>query len=308
DLPQDLQAIGGWDNRDVAGYFADYAAMMVHRLGDRIRFWTTLNEPKVFVFHGHGTGQHAPGLQDDRLTVRVAHNALLAHGMAVQALRASRPDIQAGIVLDFWPPEPASDSPAEKETTEKMWQKEQSWFIDPILRGHYPVIGWREYGDRVPQVKPGDMVLIAQKLDFLGVNYYSRDVIGPSGQIKPVPGSEYTGFDWEIQPKSLHKLLVRLNNEYELPPVYITENGASYPDEVSADGRVQDPKRLKFIRDHLVELHRAIADGVDVRGYFAWSLLDNFEWGVGYSQRFGLVHVDFPTQKRTIKDSGKWYS
>lgn len=308
DLPQQLQDAGGWTNRDVSGYFADYAAMMVHRLGDRVRFWTTFNEPAVFTFLGNRTGEHAPGIKDDKIALAVGHNVLVGHGMAVQAMRSSRPGIEAGMVLSLWPSEAAGDSEAERQACEVAWQTEQSWFIDPLLRGHYPVLGWKHWADKVPDVKPGDMALISQKLDFLGVNYYSRNLIGPDGQIKPVPGSDYTAMDWEVSPPTLRRLLLRLHNDYSLPPVYITENGAAFDDEVSADGQVHDERRTKFVRDHLIEVRKAIDDGVDVRGYFLWSLLDNFEWAHGYSKRFGIVRVDYPTQKRIIKDSGNWYA
>jgi beta-glucosidase len=308
DLPQALQEIGGWSNRDVSAYFADYAALMAHRLGDRVKYWTTFNEPGVFTFIGNRSGEHAPGYKDEKLSLQIGHNALLAHGMAMQAMRASKSDIQAGMVLSLWPSEPAGSSQAEKDAAEKIWQKDQAWFIDPLLRAHYPIIGWQEYGASVPEVKPGDMAIIAQKLDFLGVNYYSRNLIGPEGQINPVPGSEYTEMGWEVSPPTLRRLLVRLHKEYKVPPIYITENGAAFKDVVSEDGQIHDERRIAFLRDHLIQVRNAIEDGVDVRGYFAWSLLDNFEWQYGYSKRFGLVHVDYPTQKRIIKDSGNWYA
>lgn len=308
DLPQALQDLGGWDNRDTCGYFADYAALMIRRLGDRVRFWTTFNEPGVFAFRGNRYGQLAPGFTDDALALRVAHNVHVAHGMGVQALRSSQSDIEVGLVLSLWPSEPLSDSKSEAESAEKLWQKDESWFLDPILCGRYPIIGSREYGDLMPEIKPGDMALIAQKLDFLGVNFYSRNLVGPDGPIHPVPGSEYTSWGWEEAPEAMYRMLMRLHQEYRLPPIYITENGASYADEVSGDGLVHDTRRVNYLSNHLVQLHRAMDQGVDVRGYFAWSLLDNFEWAQGYSKRFGIVHVDYKTQKRIIKDSGHWYA
>lgn len=308
DSPQALEDAGGWQNRDICGHFSDYAALMVHRLGDRVRFWSTFNEPGVFAFNGYRTGEHAPGLRDEKVALQVGHHLLVAHGQAVQGMRAARPDIDAGIVLSLWPSEAVSDSQAERDEAEKLWQKDQTWFVDPVLRGHYPAIGWQEYGSRVPEVKPGDMALISQKLDFIGVNYYSRNLIGPSGPINPVPGSEYTEMGWEVNPPAFHRLLARLDKDYKAPPIYITENGAAFRDEVSSDGHVHDERRVSFIREHLVSVHKAITDGVDVRGYFVWSLLDNFEWQYGYSKRFGIVHVDYPTQKRIVKDSGTWYS
>ncbi len=308
DLPDELEKLGGWTNRDVGAYFADYAAAMVRRLGDRVRFWTTLNEPAVFTFEGYRSGAHPPGLTDEKLALQAAHNALVAHGLAAQALRASCSEAQVGIGLSLWPSEPAGSSAAEKDMAELMWQKGQSWFVDPLLRGHYPVLAWQAYKGQTPDVAAGDMALIAQKLDFFGVNYYSRNLIGESGIVNPVAGAEYTEMGWEVTPATLGRLLYRLHNEYRLPPVYITENGAAFADEVSADGCVHDPRRLEFIRNHLITVYKAIAAGVDVRGYFVWSLLDNFEWLYGYSKRFGLVHVDHSSQKRIIKDSGNWYS
>ncbi len=308
DLPQALEDMGGWSERDTCGYFADYAALMMRRLGDRVRCWATFNEPAIVSFLGFRTGQHAPGYRSQRLALQVGHHLLVAHGMALQSMRAIKSDSEAGIVLSLWPPEAQSDTPELKASAEKLWQKDEAWFVDPLLRAHYPVLGWQEYGDDVPEIRPGDMALISQKLDFIGVNYYSRKLMGPDGQISPVPGSEHTEMGWEVTPSSLRKLLVRLQEEYRCPPIYITENGAAVADRVAEDGSIHDERRISYLRDHLVAVHNAITDGVDVRGYFVWSLMDNFEWAFGYSKRFGIVHVDYATQERRIKDSGLWYS
>lgn len=311
DLPQVLQDIGGWNNRDVCGYFADYAALMVRKLGDRVKYWTTFNEPWVIAFLGNETGEHAPGIKDQKVALQVAHNLLVAHGKAVTAIRDHAKNPKAGMVLSLWPDEANSDDPKANELAETGWRKNGGWFLDPLFKACYPASTFEAYGKLAPQIEPGDMALISQKLDFLGINYYSRSLFSPQGQIAPVPGSEYTEMGWEVQPPALRRLLVRLHQDYskyELPPMYITENGAAFKDEVSADGNVHDPRRENFIREHLKECSLAINDGVDLRGYFVWSFLDNFEWAYGFEKRFGIVRVDYPTQKRILKDSGKWYS
>jgi beta-glucosidase len=191
---------------------------------------------------------------------------------------------------------------------QNAWYSRETVFIHPIFRGHYHPLTVDAMGEAFPQIKAGDMVLIAQKLDFLGINCYSRAVIGSEGRVKPVPGSEYTDMGWEVCAPSFRRMLNRIHGDYDLPPIYITENGAAFPDIVSPDGRIHDDRRLDYVRQHLRQLRLAMQDGVDVRGYFVWSLLDNFEWSFGYTKRFGVVRVDFETQKRTIKDSGTWYA
>lgn len=306
DLPQALD--GGWLNRDTAGYFADYAAIVVRRLGDRVQNWITLNEPWVAAFIGYREGRDAPGITDEKLAYQAAHHLLIAHGLGMQAIRAIAPPANAGIVLDMFPTEAGTDSPQDHALAKQAWQMGTGWFIEPVLCGNYPTETWQTLGENTPRVLPGDFALIAQHLDFLGVNYYSRHLIQNGVRVHPVPGSEYTEMGWEVHAPALGRLLRRLQRTYRLPPIYITENGAAFRDEVSADGRVHDPRRINYVREHLHELHGAIQDGVDVRGYFLWSLLDNFEWSYGFSKRFGIVYVDFATQQRIIKDSGKWYA
>ena len=308
DLPQALQDRGGWGARDTCGYFADYADRLARRLGDRVRHWATFNEPWVVAFVGHQYGWHAPGLQDEALTLQVAHHLLVAHGLATQALRAADARLQVGIVLNTRPVEPATDLEQDRALADQYWQRNEGWFLDPLLRAEYPPAAWEDYGDRRPAVQPGDMSLIAQPLDWLGVNYYSRGVAQEGQLLDPVPGSEYTDMGWEIHAPALRRLLVRLKRDYPVPPLYITENGAAFPDQVSPDGRVHDPRRIAYLRDHLIQARLAIADGVDLRGYFVWSLLDNFEWAHGYAKRFGLIYVDYATQQRIVKDSGEWYA
>lgn len=306
DLPQALE--GGWLNRDTVGYFADYTALVARRLGDRVQNWMTLNEPWVSAFVGYREGRHAPGLQDEKLAFQAAHHLLVAHGLGMQAIRSISSQLNAGIVIDMFPTEAGSDSPQDQAIAKDAWQQGAGWFLDALVRGHYPSAAWRALGKRAPTVLPGDLAVISQRIDFLGINHYSRHLIKNGKNVKPVPGAEYTEMEWEVHPQAFGRLLRRLKRDYTLPPIYITENGAAFPDEVSADGCVHDPRRLNYVRDYLRELHQAIEAGVDVRGYFLWSLLDNFEWSYGYSKRFGIVHVDFATQKRIVKDSGEWYA
>jgi beta-glucosidase len=308
DLPQALQEEGGWENRDTAGAFADYAAVMVKRLGDRVKYWTTLNEPGVTAFEGNLRGKHAPGNMDPRIAYQVAHNLMAAHGMAVQAIRAIGPGLQVGIVLDLWGQEPASDAPEDIAAARQAWETSQTIFLDPLFRGHYPPIAYEVAGENMPEVRDGDMALIAQRLDYLGINYYSRNLYNAQRQVTPVPGSEYTAMGWEVSAPTLRRILTRIHQDYRLPPIYITENGAAYQDEVSADGRIHDARRLEYVKNHLIQTKLAMEEGVDVRGYFVWSLMDNFEWSHGYTRPFGIVHVDFETRERIVKDSGEWYA
>jgi beta-glucosidase len=307
DLPQALQDLGGWVNRDVCGYFADYSALIARRLGDRVHRWTTLNEPQVVAFNGYSNGEHAPGLHDERLAIQVSHHLQVAHGLATQAVRANARLAEVGIGLNLTTSEPASDSPQDIAAAEQGWQLHFAWFLDPLFRAYYPPAALAFYGDLALTVQPGDLALIAQPLDFLGVNFYHRNVVGKDGP-QHVAGSEYTEMDWEVHAPALRRLLLKLRREYQLPPIYIMENGAAFKDQVEADGCVHDARRVNYLREHFRELSLAIAEGADVRGYFVWSLLDNFEWARGYSKRFGITYVDFATQQRIVKDSGEFYA
>jgi len=314
DLPQALQERGGWAARDTAHHFADYAHQVGSRLGDRVSRWITHNEPYVVAFPGHLTGDLAPGLRDSAVALRVVHHLLLSHGLAVEALRdvVARPKV--GITLNLSPIYPASDLEVDHQAA--LWRDGifNRLFLDPVLRGRYPEDVAAKYGALLRAVQAGDMERIATPLDFLGVNYYTRSVVRhdpavpilESTQIRP-EGNEYSDM-WEIYPPGLHELLVRLKSDYAPVDLYITENGIPVPDTLDADGRVRDPRRIRYLRDHVLQVERAIADGVPVRGYFVWSLLDNFEWAFGYRMRFGLVYVDWGTQDRTVKDSGRWYA
>jgi beta-glucosidase len=309
DLPQTLYEKGGWLNREVLAYFADYSALMAKYLGDRVKHWATFNEPIVIAEAGYLGGEHAPGIKGDWKSVwQIIHHLLVAHGMALQALRAIDPALQLGIVLSEWNKEPASDDPADVAAAEKAWYSHETSFTHPIFRGHYHPWTLDAMGEAFPTIKAGDMALIAQKLDFLGINSYSRTVVGAQGRVNPVPDSEYTDMGWEVCAPSFRRMLNRINTDYDLPPIYITENGAAFSDVVSPDGRIHDDRRIDYLRQHIGQLRLAMQDGVDVRGYFVWSLMDNFEWSHGYTKRFGVIRVDYETQKRTIKDSGTWYA
>lgn len=309
DLPQALQEAGGWTARETCYAFADYAALLAKRLGDRVRAWTTFNEPAIIYWLGYGIGIHAPGIQDRKASYQAAHNLLVAHGLGVQALRGIDPAFQVGIVLNLWPAEPATEAPEDSAAAEQAWQMNGTLFLDTLFRAHYPPALLQAMGADAPQAHPGDLALAAQKLDFLGINYYSRAMVNAQQQrLEKVEGSEYTEMGWEVHAPALRRLLVRISREYHLPPLYITENGAAFADQVSPDGKVHDLRRLEYLRQHFIQARLAMQEGVDLRGYFVWSLLDNFEWAHGYSKRFGLVHVDYATQQRRLKDSAAWYA
>jgi beta-glucosidase len=308
DLPQALQDEGGWANRNTCHAFADYATLMSKRLGDRVRFWTTFNEPSVVAFDGHLIGEHAPGLQDVAVTYQVVHNLLVAHGLATQAIRAANPRVDVGIVLNLWMADAVNEDPADVDAARAAWERGETLFLDPIFKGHYPLVVYDLVGDNMPEIQDGDMALISQELDYVGINFYSRNLVSAQGNISPVPNAEYTEMGWEVCAPALRRMLNKINSEYRLPPIYITENGAAFKDEVSADGKVHDPRRLDYLKNHFIQTRLAMQDGVGVRGYFVWSLMDNFEWGHGFTKRFGLIRVDYDSQKRIIKDSGEWYA
>lgn len=315
DLPQALQDVGGWANRDVAYYFADYTAVVAHKLGDRVKHWMTHNEPWVVSWIGYGWGIHAPGIKNAKVALQVAHHLLLSHGLAVEVLRdLGDHETKAGIVLNLSPVHPASDSEEDKAAAWRYDGFHNRWFLDPIFVGSYPADMWEWYGQLVPEVKPGDMAIISRRIDFLGVNYYTRSVVkhDPQGGMLKlshvrIEGSEYTEMGWEVYPDGLYELLTRLNRDYKVHEFYITENGAAFKDEITPDGKVHDERRLSYLREHFLRAHKAIQDGVPLKGYFVWSLMDNFEWAHGYTKRFGVVYVDYETQKRIIKDSGYCY-
>ncbi len=316
DLPQALQDAGGWPRRETAERFADYAAVVFEEL-DGVSRWITHNEPWVIAFLGHAYGSKAPGHRDWREALHAGHNVLLSHGLATRAFRElSRPDGRIGIALDFYPAYPASDSERDREATRRWDAVRNRWFLDAVLRGAYPADALAWFEARLGPLElgeDGDFELIAQPVDFLGANYYTRAVVRadpddePLGLTEVAPTLPTTGMGWEIAPDSLHELLVGLKRDYGDIPIAITENGSAYDDPVPTNGVVEDPERLAYLRAHLAAVERAAADGVNVEGYFAWSLLDNFEWEHGYEKRFGIVYVDYATQRRIPKQSALWY-
>jgi beta-glucosidase len=315
DLPQSLQDEGGWPARIMADAFVEYADVVSRTLGDRVKNWITLNEPWVSAFVGYRYGRHAPGHTDVSEAIAASHHLLLAHGQAVPVIRNNCPDAKVGIVLNLTPQVPASPSVADKKEATWMDGYINRWFLDPLVGRGYPQDMVSGFGNAMEFVKPGDLEIISTPVDFLGVNYYMRNIAraGNVSEIDNAPrtvfrGDEITEMDWEVYPEGIYNVLDRLHLDYSFPAIYITENGAAYKDDISSDGRVDDPARLSYIKRHLEMVKKAILVGVPVKGYFVWSLLDNFEWGFGYSKRFGIVYVDNQTQQRIPKSSAKWYT
>jgi beta-glucosidase len=309
DLPQALQDAGGWAQRDTAQRFAEYAQHMARELGDLVETWITHNEPWVVAFVGHVQGRFAPGVRDWPTALRVAHHLLLSHGLAVDMLPGT-----VGIALNLSPIHPAGDG--DEDVARIFDGHLNRWFLDPVFRGRYPEDLRELYETRVgalDAVRDGDLELIARPIDFLGINYYFLSRVRADPDDDPLGASivqgrgPLTAMGWEVEPAGLHELLVRLHRDYGAPPLYITENGAAYDDPASTNGVVADPERVAYLQGHVDAVARAIEDGADVRRYLAWSLMDNFEWNSGYSKRFGIVHVDYATQRRTLKSSGAWY-
>jgi beta-glucosidase len=312
DLPQSLEDAGGWPVRATVDAFVEYADVVAARLGDRVHAWTTHNEPYCASWLGYAEGVHAPGRTSRRDGAAAAHHVMLSHGLAVEMLRGHGTDTQVGIVVDSWPTHPATDSPADATAAQQADALRNRLFFDPLLRGRYPDDVLELLGADGPPVRDGDLAVIAAPIDFLGVNNYSRHVVraSPDGGepiVEPVTRGERTAMDWEIYPDGLHEVLLRLHREYGAKALYVTENGAAFADTRDHDGRVRDPERTAYLEQYVRSVGRAIADGVPVHGYFVWSLLDNFEWAEGYSKRFGLVYVDYPTLERVPKSSFYWY-
>jgi beta-glucosidase len=314
DLPQALQDAGGWPERMIVDAFCQYAAIASQALGDRVRHWITINEPWVSAFVGYRDGRHAPGHTDLGEALAAAHHLLLAHGQGLKVIRENCPEARVGIALNLTPQQPAS--PGQADRIEATWVDGQinRWFLDPLVGRGYPQDIVDGYGKPMDFVRPGDMAAITEPIDFLGVNYYTRGIarssVVPEDDNEPRATTRVGGLTemgWEVYPEGLFNLLGRLHFDYAFPAIYITENGAAFADQIGPDGEVDDPDRLSYLRRHLEMVKRAIHLGVPVQGYFVWSLLDNFEWGFGYSRRFGIVHVDFGTQRRIPKTSARWY-
>ncbi len=307
DLPQALQDQGGWASRDTVHRFVDYARGVNQRLGDRLVAITTHNEPWVAAVLGHEKGEFAPGLKNRKVSNQVAHHLLLSHGLALQALRADGCRAKLGIVLNLGHGMPATDSAADREAARMDDLRGRCWYTDPLFKGSYPKEVFEELGADAPEVQAGDMAHIATPMDYIGVNYYSRNVSSAGKPFdKTTSGLALTDMGWEIYPRGLTELLLTLHREYPLPPVYITENGGAFKDLVT-DGQVHDADRTEYLQTHIAAVAQALQQGVPMAGYMVWSLMDNFEWSSGYAKRFGIVHVDYATQQRTLKDSAHWY-
>lgn len=317
DYPQALMDRGGWPNRDNVEPFVEYARLMFERLGDRVGYWSTHNEPRVVALTGYAQGRHAPGLHDTSLAYQAVHHLLLSHGRAVQAFREGGYAGQIGIVINIDHVEPVSQSADDLAAAQRVAQSYAPLFLDPIYKGQYPADLLRWMGTEAPDVHHGDMADIQQPIDFVGVNYYNTSVVSQDVHTGPFnaasrtisePGWGRTAMDWGIAPGGLEKVLLDVSAQYGGPPLMITENGCALPDAPDERGFVRDRGRVNFIREHLLAVHRAIEAGADVRGYNTWSLFDNFEWAWGYGPRFGLVRVDYGTQQRIPKQSARWYS
>jgi beta-glucosidase len=313
DLPQALEYGGGWQNRDTAHWFAEYALLTVRRLGDRVKHWATFNEPNCACVKGYGDGEHAPGIRGRLSALKAIHVMNLAHGLGVEAMRAERTDLLLGDIYNFHPYEPASEREQDEiaaQMLDALWNRS---FPEPQMLGHYPEPLAAEIE---PLVEPGDLDLIRQKLDYFAFNHYSRSRVRRDSDhpfevatLPPESGAPVTQMGWEIAPDAFRAVIIEAKERYAGDlPIYILENGAAFPDQVEADGRIRDERRINYLRGYLGAVQDAIEAGVPVRGYFVWSLLDNFEWALGYSRRFGLVHVDYETQERRPKDSFHFYA
>jgi beta-glucosidase len=312
DLPQPLQDAGGWPLRSTAQAFAEYAAAVGARLGDRVGHWITHNEPACASWLGHCFGVHAPGHRSVREALAAAHHLLLSHGWAVEELRRCAPGAEIGIVVDSWPAYPWTDSPEDRAAARLVDGMMNRWFFDALFRGEYPADMLEHFGSAVPSVDDGDFGVIGEPLDFVGANNYSRRFVraNPEGglplDVRAAAG-ELTAMGWEVYPAGIREVLTRLHRDYGVESLFVAENGAAFGDVRTHDGRVHDVDRIKYLEAYLGEVASAMAEGVPIRGYFVWSLLDNFEWAEGYSKRFGLVFVDYPTLQRIPKDSFYWY-
>ena len=320
DLPQSLQDEGGWANRDTVARFTDYAAAVLEALGDAVPFWIPVNEPFCAGMIGHLQGRHAPGLADLHSALAASHHLMLAHGAAVRLVRELAPEARVGGSTLLSDISPASASEADRAAAARLDGYENRWFLDPLFRASYPADQLDWYARQVPVdfIRDGDLDLIAAPMDFSGINFYETKTVSfdprePYHQATVLPaaqvadGGPLTANGIDARPAGLGRVLRRLRDEYPAIPLYVTENGAPFYDYVNPEGLVNDPERVGYLAEHLTEVSEAIADGVDVRGYFVWSLLDNFEWADGYSRRFGLYFVDFGTQRRIAKTSARWY-
>jgi beta-glucosidase len=316
DLPQALQDAGGWPNRDTADRFADYARIVFDRLADRVKIWATHNEPWVAAFLGHASGVHAPGICDYSQAYQAAHHLLLSHGRAVQVFREGGYGGTIGLILNLNGLIPASDDERDVAAAQRVHDETHALFLDPVFKGRYPQELFEYIGAHQPKVLSGDLDVIHQPVDFLGVNHYNSDLVSfdlfgglNKARLTPysAPGWGRTEMNWGIHPMGLKNELMHLKENYGSLFLYITENGCAMPDDPDGNGFVHDWDRIRYLQAHVQGLHDAIREGANVHGYFIWSIFDNFEWERGYSKRFGLVRVDYDTQKRTPKQSAYWY-
>jgi beta-glucosidase len=317
DFPQALQERGGWPNRDSADWFADYARVMFEKLGDRVPIWSTHNEPWVVAFLGYAFGDFAPGIADFSQAFQSAHHLLLAHGKTVQAFREGRYKGEIGIALNLEHCQPATGSEADRAACQRRYEMTHAIFLDPLFKCHYPGMLFRWIGPHAPHIQDGDMDLINQPVDFLGVNYYmtfavrfssNRGVLKLDMDHVSAPNWGHTAMGWGINPPGLTATLLNLKENYGNPKIYITENGCAVDDIADGNGLVADVGRINYLRAHLLAVHDAIEAGVNIRGYCIWSLMDNFEWAHGLSRRFGIVRVEHETGRRIPKQSARWYS
>jgi len=317
DLPQKLQDKGGWTNRDTADRFAEYASHVFKQLGDRVKFWSTLNEPWVSAFLGYATGLHAPGICDYSQAYQTAHHLLLAHGKTVKAFRQGGYPGQIGLILNLNGFIPASPTQADMEAMQRVHDETHALFLDPVFKGEYPQKHFDFIGSHQPKVKDGDMEVIHQPIDYLGVNYYNTDLVSfdvfaglNKARITPLsaPGWGRTEMNWGIDPDGLRRELLYVSQNYGSPKLYVTENGCAVNDIPNENGFVEDWSRIHYIKAHIHAMHQAIQQGADVQGYFVWSVFDNFEWERGYGPRFGLIRVDYETLERIPKQSAHWFS
>ncbi|MEZ4297319.1 MAG: GH1 family beta-glucosidase [Polyangiaceae bacterium] len=322
DLPQALEDAGGWPSRDTAQAFVDYADIVSRRLGDRVKLWITHNEPWCIAVLGHADGIHAPGRKSWPDALATSHHLLLSHGLSVPVLRQNAPGAEVGITLNLMPAVPASPSEADQVACREVDGTFNRWYLDPVFGRGYPrdIVEMHRRLGRLPEgplpfVREGDMPILARETDFLGINYYSRGVIRsariPEEANQPrtvIAREDRTDMGWEVYPDGLYQLLQRVHRDYAPRRMYITENGAAYDTPPGPDGKIHDAKRRDYLRGHLLAAARACEEGIPLRGYFLWSLLDNYEWAEGYKKRFGAVWVDYETQRRTPKESARWYS
>ena len=312
DLPEALQLRGGWNNREILEWFGAYAEVLTSRFGDRVRNWMTLNEPLCSAWLGHLYGDMAPGIKDLQTALNVSHNLLMSHGLACQVIRSNVSEANVGIVINVTPAVPATDSQEDSIAAQLADGFDNRWFLNPVFGGTYPADVIDALGAS-PEIHSGDMKLIAQDLDFLGVNFYFRQTVAADQNSKPLPirsvnrkNVKRTAMNWEVHPQAFEEILLRISKEYSPKAIYITENGSAWNDEVIND-EIIDDERIDYLARHLDAMKSARSQGAPILGYFAWSFLDNFEWAYGYSTRFGLVHTDFETQLRTVKNSGYWF-